>query len=57
MRGELMKEDVKKKIDGKKIEHIQKGEDCDCDNGDIPHVDKVQGKPSSKDLKKIQNSK
>jgi hypothetical protein len=53
--GEPMKEETRKKIDEKKIEKIQKGEDCEI--GDIPQDMKVEGKPSPKDLKKIQNSK
>ena len=50
-----MKEDVKKKIDEKRIEKIQKGEESEIE--DIPHGNKVKGKASEKDLKKIQNSK
>jgi hypothetical protein len=53
--GEPMKEEPRKKIDEKKIEKIQKGEGCET--GDIPQDMKVEGKPSPKDLKKIQNSK
>ena len=49
-----MKEDSKKGIDQKKIEHIQKGEETEIE--DIPHGKKVKGKASEKDLKKIQNS-
>jgi hypothetical protein len=55
IKGEQMKEESKKKIDEKKIEKIQKGEGCDIE--DIPHGNKVKGKPGDKDLKKIQNSK
>ena len=50
-----MKDDVKKKIDEKRIEKIQKGEMSEIE--DIPHGNKVKGKASEKDLKKIQKSK
>ena len=50
-----MKDEVKKKIDEKRIEKIQKGEESEIE--DIPHGNKVNGKASEKDLKKIQNSK
>ena len=50
-----MKEADKKKIDEKKIEKIQKGEESEIE--DISHGHKVKGKASEKDLKKIQNSK
>jgi hypothetical protein len=50
-----MKKEVKKKIDEKRIEDIQKGEKSDIE--DIPHGTKVEGKASDKDLKKIQKSR
>lgn len=50
-----MKDEVKKKIDQKKIEDIQKGEEKEIE--DIPKGKKIPGKASEKDLKKIQNSK
>ncbi len=42
----------KKKIDEKKIEDIQIGEKSEIE--DIPHGQKVEGKASERDLKKIQ---
>jgi hypothetical protein len=48
-------EEHKKKINEKRIEDIQKGEESEVE--DIPHGKKVEGKASEKDLKKIQNSK
>jgi hypothetical protein len=51
----IMKEEDKKNINEKKIEDIQKGEESEVE--DIPHGNKVKGKASEKDLKKIQQSK
>jgi hypothetical protein len=48
-----MKDD-KKKINEKKIEDIQKGEESEVE--DIPNDERVEGKASEKDLKKIQQS-
>ena len=50
-----MKEPVKKEINDKRIEEIQKGEKSEIK--DIPHGTKAKGKASEKDLKKIQESK
>ena len=51
----MKEEEDKKKINEKRIEDIQKGEESETE--DIPHDNKVKGKASEKDLKKIQNSK
>jgi hypothetical protein len=50
-----MKEPVKKKIDDKRIEDIQKGEKSEIE--DIPHNTRAKGKANENDLKKIQQSK
>jgi hypothetical protein len=50
-----MKDENKKKIDQKKIDDIQRGEEKEIE--DIPHRKKIPGKATEKDLKKIQNSK